>query len=108
MRTIAKTLLIVATMASAAAAQAGHYDSKTIRYSTKQLDSLDGRAAVYRELKLAVQAVCGPTNLRKAGSVYQKRINADCTKTRLDEMIEKIGHRELTALHRQTDIVVGD
>jgi len=108
MKGIVKNMVFMAAITGAAAAQAGVYDSQTVRYSTARLDSHDGRAAVYRELQLAVQAVCGPTSLRKAGSLYQKAKNVACAEEKLDEMIEQIGHRELTELHRQTGVVVGD
>ncbi len=108
MKNIIKSTAVALAIVGSASAFAGNYDSQTVRYSADELNTERGRAAVYRELRLAVEAVCGSTNLRKAGSLYNKQQNEACVDAKLDEMIDKIGHRELSSMHRNEGVIVGD
>ncbi len=109
MKGMIKSAAIVLALAGTGAAYAGNdADVAKVRYSANTLETEYGRDAVYRQLKNAVEAVCGSTNRLQAGSLYMRAKNAECQKEKLDELIDQIGHRELGAMHRKEGIVVGD
>lgn len=111
MKGIVKNAAIVIALGMAGgsmAAHAGDADIAKVRYSAHQLETEYGRDAVYRQLRNAAEAVCGSTYLREAGSLYMRAKNAECQKAKMDEMIDKIGNRDLTDMHRDTGVVVGD
>lgn len=107
MKGIIRSVVFAAGLSMAGAAMADPNDIK-VRYSPSDLRFEEGRAAVYKELRRAAEAACGPTDLRKAGSVYNKRKNEICVSDSLDRLVEVIDHQELTRLHRKSGIVLGD
>lgn len=109
MKGIIRSAVLAIALTGTGAAYAGNdADVAKVRYQAWQLETEHGRDAVYRQLKNAAEAVCGPTDLRRAGTLYMRAKNAACQKEKLNEMVDKIGNRELTVMHRDTGIVVGD
>ena len=104
-RLLVMVIAFAATTAIAPAAQAGDaatagpsYRSVVVSYSDLDLDGVAGNKVLYARLSAAAERACGmepsSRDLRRR-SQYRT-----CYDSALDRAVDKIGSRELQALHR--------
>lgn len=73
--------------------------SISVAIADLNLASDAGIAALYQRLQRAAETVCGPQDLRNAGSITALRMNKNCYADALDRAVAGIGHEALAALH---------
>lgn len=73
--------------------------STSVAIADLNLASDAGITLLYQRLQRAAETVCGPQDLRNAGSITALRINKDCYTDALDRAVAGIGHEALAALH---------
>lgn len=94
------TSLLVATSAHAAYGGPGmKQESTSVALADLNLSSEAGIAVLYQRLQRAAETVCGPQDLRSAGSITALRMNRDCYADTLDRAVARIGLEALDALH---------
>lgn len=95
---LATTAAISSTAQAGDAARAGtHHNSVVVKYSDLDLNGIAGNKVLYARLSAAAKRACGsesdPRDLQRR---MQYRTCYDST---LDRAVDKIGSRELQALH---------
>jgi UrcA family protein len=103
-RFLASMIALAATVAIGPAAQAADaamagpaYRSVVVKYSDLDLDSTAGNKVLYARLSAAAERACGKEqNSRDLKRRAQYRA---CYDSALDRAVDKIGSRELQALH---------
>ena len=103
-RTLATMIAVLATAGFASTAQAGdaadsgaRYSDVVVHYSDLDLNSGAGNKALYARLSSAAERACGKEpNMRDLKRHAQYRA---CYQERLNGAVDKIGTRELQALH---------
>ncbi|MEZ5503794.1 MAG: UrcA family protein [Halioglobus sp.] len=62
--------------------------------------SADGRGSreLYSRIRSAAEAVCGPANLREAGSLSMASRNRKCYNSAVEEAVSQVQSRQLAAL----------
>lgn len=74
-------------------------ESISVAIADLNLSSEAGVAALYKRLQRAAETVCGPQDLRAAGSMTALRMNKTCYAETLDRAVASIAHDALGALH---------
>lgn len=103
-RMLVTMIACAATAGIATTAQAGdqdpaipHYDSVVVKYSDLDLNSVAGNKALYARLSAAAERACGKDPHSRD---LQRRMQyRACYDSALDRAVDKIGSRELQALH---------
>ena len=103
-RMLATVLAFATTAGIAATAQAGddakdgpRYASVVVKYSDLDLNGADGNKVLYARLSFAAKRACGSD---PGNRDLQRRMEyRSCYDGALDRAVEKIGTRELQALH---------
>jgi UrcA family protein len=103
-RILASLIAMTATLGAASVAQAGaagqaatHYDSVVVDYSDLNLNSAAGNKVLYARLAAAAERACG-----KAPPARELKLRAQyraCYDAKLDKAVDKVGSRDLQALH---------
>ncbi len=89
---------MVASLFGASMASAAVADHKiSVQYSKEELQSAVGRAEIQHRIETAARQACGPTQLRKAGSVRLVQQNLECIEGVVDELVGKIGDGRLAS-----------
>lgn len=73
--------------------------SLSVSLADLNLSNDAGVEALYRRLQRAARQVCGPQNLREAGSIQALNFNRKCVSTSLDRAVAEIGDEMLARLH---------
>jgi UrcA family protein len=103
-RMLVTMIAFAATAGIATTAQAGdadlaspHYDSVVVKYSDLDLNSVAGNKVLYARLSAAAERACGKDPHSRD---LQRRMQyRACYDSALDRAVDKIGSRELQALH---------
>ena len=103
-RTFVPLIALAATAGFATTAQAGdpdqaspRYDSVVVQYSDLDLKSLAGNKVLYARLSAAAERACGKESHTRD---LQRRLQyRTCYDSALNRAVDKIGSRELQALH---------
>jgi UrcA family protein len=103
-RMLVSMIAFAATAGIATTAQAGdqdlaspHYDSVVVKYSDLDLNSVAGNKVLYARLSAAAERACGKDPHSRD---LQRRMEyRACYDSALDRAVDKIGSRELQALH---------
>jgi len=69
--------------------------SVVIRYHAEALQTEEGRARIERQLKLAAKEVCGPQNMRDAGSLRNLMHNQACFEEALAAAHSQLGEAQV-------------
>jgi UrcA family protein len=100
----ATLLAMLATTGFATTAQAGdtakssaRYDDVVVQYSDLDLNSAAGNKVLYARLSAAAQRACG--NEPNARELQRQAQYRACFDKALNRAVDKIGSRELQALH---------
>ena len=103
-RMIVTMIACAATAGIASTAQAGdagdasaRYDSVVVRYSDLDLDSAAGNKALFARLSAAAERACG--NAPSARDLQRQAQFRACYERALNRAVDKVGSRELQALH---------
>jgi UrcA family protein len=95
---------MAATLGLASAAQAGEagttaarHDSVAVDYADLDLNSAAGNKVLYARLSAAAERACG--NAPKVQGLQRQLQYRACYDSALDKAVEKVGSRELQALH---------
>jgi len=71
----------------------------TVNLADLNLSSVSGQQAAQRRISQAAVRVCGSTDYRRVGSLYQVSINRDCQQRALSEALAQLpGSQEVAAL----------
>jgi UrcA family protein len=103
-RMLVTMIACAATAGIATTAQAGdsvqaspHYDNVVVKYSDLDLNGVDGNKVLYARLSAAAERACGKDPHSRD---LQRRMQyRACYDSALDRAVDKIGSRELQALH---------
>jgi UrcA family protein len=103
-RMLVTMIALAATAGIATTAQAGdaakaspRYDSIVVKYSDLDLNSIAGNKVLYARLSAAAERACGKDPHSRD---LQRRMQyRACYDSALDRAVDKIGSRELQALH---------
>ena len=103
-RMLVTMIAFAATAGFATTAQAGdpdqaspHYDSVVVKYSDLDLKSIAGNKVLYARLSAAAERACGKDPHSRD---LQRRMQyRSCYDSALNRAVDKIGSRELQALH---------
>jgi UrcA family protein len=97
-----------ATAGFATTAQAGdpagakpHYDSVVVQYSDLDLNGVAGNKVLYARLSAAAERACG--NDPHARDLQRRMQYRACYDSALNRAVDKVGSRELQALHAMGD-----
>ena len=103
-RMLVTMIACAATAGFATAAQAGdpdqastHYDSVVVQYSDLNLNSIAGNKVLYARLSAAAERACGKDP--HARDLQRRMQYRTCYDSALNRAVDKIGSRELQALH---------
>lgn len=103
-RMLATLIAFVATAGIASTAQAAdaaksgpRYDSVVVKYSDLDLDSSAGNKVLFARLSAAAASACG--NAPNARDLQRQAQFRACYEDALNKAVDKIGSRELQALH---------
>jgi UrcA family protein len=103
-RMLVTMIALAATAGIATTAQAGdaaraspHYDSVVVKYSDLDLNGVAGNKVLYARLSAAAERACGK---EPDSRDLQRRMQyRACYDSALNRAVDKIGSRELQALH---------
>ena len=106
-RLFATMLAIAATTGVASTAQAGtttdplqaRYDDVVVHYGDLNIDSEAGIKVLYARLGNAAERACG--NAPATRELHRKAQYRACVASTLDRAVDKVGTRNLHALHRR-------
>ena len=103
-RMLVTMIALAATAGIASTAQAGdaaksspRYDSVVVKYSDLDLNSAAGNKVLFARLSAAAASACG--NAPNARDLQRQAQFRACYDSALNKAIDKIGSRELQALH---------
>ena len=103
-RMLVTMIAFAATAGFATTAQAGdpnqaspHYDSVVVKYSDLDLKSIAGNKVLYARLSAAAERACGKDP--QARDLQRRMQYRTCYDSALNRAVDKIGSRELQALH---------
>ena len=103
-RMFATMIAVLATAGTASMAQAGdtakpgaRYDDVVVQYADLDLNSAAGNKVLYARLSAAAERACG--NEPSARDLKRHAQYRACFDTTLNRAVDKIGTRELQALH---------
>ena len=103
-RMLVTMIACAATAGIASTAQAGdagqssaRYDSVVVKYSDLDLDTAAGNKALFTRLSAAAERACG--NAPNARDLQRQAQFRACYESALSRAVDKIGRRELQALH---------
>ena len=107
-RMLVTMIAFAATAGFATTAQAGdpeqaspHYESVVVKYSDLDLDSIAGNKVLYARLSSAAERACGKDPHSRD---LQRRMQyRACYDSALNRAVDKVGSRELQALHAMGD-----
>jgi UrcA family protein len=95
---LAATAGVASTAQAADAAKPGpRYDSVVVKYSDLDLNSTAGNKALFARLSAAAASACG--NAPNARDLQRQAQFRACYDSALNRAIDKVGSRELQALH---------
>ncbi len=72
--------------------------SISVAYAARDLVSDEGRAALYSKIRHAARSVCGPTNLREAGSLRIMSRNQQCYNSAVEAAVSQVEARQVAIL----------
>ena len=103
-RTLVTMIAFLATTGIASTAQAGdaamsspRYDSVIVKYSDLDLSSAAGAKTLFARLSAAAESACG--NAPNTRDLQRQAQFRACYESALQRAVDKVGSRELQALH---------
>lgn len=97
---LAASTLVTATANAAYPGNLATETSTSVTISDLNLATEAGIDVLYKRLQQAAEVVCGPQDLRSAGSITALRRNKACYSDALDRAVAGIGREALERLHR--------
>jgi len=98
----AATMILLAAIPGAAMANVAttdHRQAVTVSFADLDLTQQAGQKSLYQRLKVAASRVCGPTSIRKTGSVTRMVENRQCYDEALDNVVEQLDMPAIKELH---------
>ena len=72
-------------------------EKSVVLYTVSELETETGRAQIKRQVKRAARRLCGPVDIRQAGSLKHGSVNKACFNNAVDNAMERVYGSSVTA-----------
>ena len=76
----------------------GERHQVTVSFADLNLTSAEGQEALYFRISRAAEKVCGPSDLRSAGSLKQASRNADCYDKSVSDALARVNRTAVASI----------
>lgn len=76
-------------------------DTVKVSIADLNLQNPAGQKVLYQRLTTAANKVCGPMNVRLAGSLSRAQANQQCYRRALDNVVDALNMPSIEALHKR-------